>query len=74
MNNVVAMPERRQVGSLTSSDLGKTINADGTIMTVRSISHAIDERSGTEYTILYDNVSLLFPQTMLSDVLFTVED
>jgi hypothetical protein len=36
--------------------------------------HTIDENKGLEYTVIYDNVSMLFPSTELSDVVITMEE
>jgi hypothetical protein len=65
---------QRTLGSLTSADLGKTIILDGESITLMVMIHTIDENKGLEYTVIYDNVSMLFPSTELSDVVITMEE
>lgn len=72
MTQVIPMPQRRQVGSLTSSDLGTMINAEGKHIQVLGVLHVVDEESGVEYTEIYSNPSRIFPMTVSSDLTFTV--
>ena len=72
MGNVKQMPVRRQVGSLTSSDLGSVINAEGRTVQVLGVLHVVDEESGVEYSEIYSNPSRIFPLTVSSDLTFTV--
>ena len=72
MTQVVNMPVRRQVGSLTSNDLGTMINVEGRQITVLGVLHVVDEESGIEYSELYTNPSRIFPMTVVSDLTFTV--
>lgn len=70
----MTIEKQRTLGSLTSEDLGTKITLNGETFTLLVMIHTIDEATGTEYTVVYDNTSMLFPITELSDEVFTVPE